>query len=343
MEQLNRFWRWWRAELSGLVPHTDPRLSVQRMLPLEIHLSVSGASLYRQQNLSTPLEQKKLIAEASSVTALLSGKRLKGSAVLTFDESLALRKTMPLSPQLHRDADAVIASELARTTPLRAEQIVIFWRQHLPGSIEYAVLRLADMREAERAARENGVSVSALAFRPNQQQAWLQVRSSEKALWHSRKDRRWRNIAAGLLVATVFSAGAFALARSLENTATLASVGARADQVRPGALDRRKEIDGIAAEISALSALAKSRKTELGLVPVWEELSRILPTSAWLQGMNMREGRVQIEGNAQNAEALIAALENSTLFENVKFAAPVVDQQSAGSRYVISLDIERPK
>lgn len=340
MEQVNRFWRWWTAELSSLVPHTDARGPAHRKLPLELHLSTSGASLYRRQSLHLPLTPENLVAEAPDISTLLSGRRLKGSALLSFDDSFGLRKTMILSRQLHRDADTIIASELARSTPLRAEHIATFWQELKPGSIEYVVLRLADIHATEKAARENGLTIGALAFRPSHGAAWSQIRTVDTALWQSAKDRRWRRIAAVLVLAALSSAGALAMARVSDNAATLAAIEARADRVRPEAVERRKQADAISAEISALSAVAKTRGTMPGLVPVWEELSRILPDGAWLQGLTMRDARVQIEGNARNAEALIATLEDSPLFRNVKFAAPVIDQQTAGSRFVIAFDLE---
>ena len=340
MEQVKRFWRWWMSELASFVPLADPRIFAHRRLPLEIHLGETGAALYRRQSLRAPLSQANRIADAASFSELFPASRLKGRAVLSFDDKLALRKSMPLSRALYSEADAIIASEIARTTPFKPGQTLGLWHEREAGQIEYAVIRQADVHGAKDTAWTNGIQIEAIAFRPAQQQSWPQIRGLNGLLWQSTTDRRWRTIAISCLLVALFTSCAFAIARNAEQSSFYDSLSARIDEVRPKAVERRKEIDVISARISAFSAMVRSREDKPRLVDVWVALVRVLPDDTWLQALTFRDDKIQIEGIAKNAEALISRVENSQAFRNAKFTAPVVDQQSAGSRFVMSFEIE---
>ena len=53
------------------------------------------------------------------------------------------------------------------------------------------------------------------------------------------------------------------------------------------------------------------------------ELSHLLPNTAWIQKFDFSKDYVRIDGSAQSASALIEHLESSYLFEDVSFLTPV--------------------
>jgi Fimbrial assembly protein (PilN) len=340
MEQWSRYWHWWISELSSFIPRTDPRVSANRKMPFELHLGGSGATLYRRQNLRTPLDPDNRIAFAPSLTELVSAQRQVGKSVLSFDDKMALQKSMPLSPSLFGHADEIITNELTQATPFKPGQTLQLWQKREPDQIEYAVLRLADIREAQEVARNNGMKIEAVAYRPQHQQAWQQLRNPGGELWRKEVNDQWQKIAIFSIIAALLSCGAFAFAQYSKNSNALDLVSRRIEEVRPKALERRKEIEFISTEVKAFSTLADERMAKTQIVATWEALSRIFPDDTWLQSLAFRDNKFQIEGNAKNAEALISLVENSPAFKGAKFTAPVVDQQSAGSRFVMSFEIE---
>lgn len=60
-----------------------------------------------------------------------------------------------------------------------------------------------------------------------------------------------------------------------------------------------------------------------------KELTEVMPETAWLYTFNFSDQRIRIQGEAESATAVLEALENSHLFENVQFDSPV---QKSGSR-----------
>ena len=52
------------------------------------------------------------------------------------------------------------------------------------------------------------------------------------------------------------------------------------------------------------------------------EITKLVPTNAYLSNFRFRDQVLEVQGNAENASALIPVLERSPLFENVGFTAP---------------------
>jgi Tfp pilus assembly protein PilN len=79
------------------------------------------------------------------------------------------------------------------------------------------------------------------------------------------------------------------------------------------------ELDRLRKELRVLTDLDQ-RKGEV--VRVLDELTKVVPTNAYLSNFRLRDQVLEIQGNAENASALIPLLERSSLFENVGFNAP---------------------
>jgi len=74
---------------------------------------------------------------------------------------------------------------------------------------------------------------------------------------------------------------------------------------------------------------------------VLDELSKVVPASAYLSNLRYRSGVLEMQGNAENASTLIPLLERSALFENVGFNAP--SNRGRDNRETFSLKAEVEK
>jgi general secretion pathway protein L len=78
-------------------------------------------------------------------------------------------------------------------------------------------------------------------------------------------------------------------------------------------------------------------------VELLEELSARLPDDTWLFRIEVRDGKVHLQGTSTRASALIAELENSRFFEDVRFASPVTQDGASGrERFHLSASIVSP-
>lgn len=76
---------------------------------------------------------------------------------------------------------------------------------------------------------------------------------------------------------------------------------------------------------------------------VMDELSKTVPTNAYLSNLRYRSGSLEIQGSAENASALIPLLERSPLFENVGFNAPSNRGRDNRETFSLKTDIEKPR
>jgi general secretion pathway protein L len=74
---------------------------------------------------------------------------------------------------------------------------------------------------------------------------------------------------------------------------------------------------------------------------VLEELSKVVPTSAYLSNFRYRSGVLEVQGNAENASSLIPLLEKSALFENVGFNAPSNRGRDNRETFSLKADLEK--
>jgi Tfp pilus assembly protein PilN len=106
------------------------------------------------------------------------------------------------------------------------------------------------------------------------------------------------------------------------------------DELRLGQLEREnhKLEPAVAALRREETELARLRKeltvlTDLDrrkgeILRVLDELTKLVPTNAYLSNFRFRDQVLEVQGNAENASALIPVLERSPLLENVGFTAP---------------------
>jgi general secretion pathway protein L len=345
---LSRFWQFWTGELAGLVPRWDARRIANRKTTTELHITKSNAGLYLGQRLRIGLAAKNLRAEAATLADLLPQLATAKRVVVTLDETLALMRTVHVPKNLHLRTDAILDLEIAAATPFKREDVVSMWaagQESAPDTVTQAIIRKSLLHDITQVLGQAGCSVELVTLRPSQSPAWPAGVDQLGRKYGEARDQFWKQtmLAAGLCAALTLLATA--LAMHSRNTAALADIAARIETARPLALAKRQKIDAIEASLQKFAALAEQRKSAPRLLVIWEELARNLPDQAWLQSLSLKGSAVQIEGNADNAESLIALLEDSALFSNVRFSAPVFQNPesspaSAKVHFAIAMDVE---
>jgi Tfp pilus assembly protein PilN len=76
---------------------------------------------------------------------------------------------------------------------------------------------------------------------------------------------------------------------------------------------------------------------------VMDELSKIVPSGAYLSNLRYRSGAVELQGSAENASGLIPLLERSPVFENVGFNAPSNRGRDNRETFSLKAELEQSK
>lgn len=151
----------------------------------------------------------------------------------------------------------------------------------------------------------------------------------------------WLNAALGVLLALGLVAwgGSYAVKDEM-----------RLRQLQKENLKVSPSVEGLKREETELTRLKKEVAffSDLGarrgvVTRVLDELSRIVPPSAYVSNLRYRDGTLEIQGSAENASSLIPLLERSPVFENVAFNAPSSRGRDGKDTFSIKADIEKPK
>lgn len=121
-----------------------------------------------------------------------------------------------------------------------------------------------------------------------------------------------------LFVGLVLWGGSYAVKDELR----LRQLESKLAQIQPAVRslqNKEEELNGLTARFATLSELGASRGE---VIKVLDELSRTVPTDAYLSSMRYRDGTVELRGSAVNSSNLVPLLEASGLFEEVGFNAP---------------------
>ena len=95
------------------------------------------------------------------------------------------------------------------------------------------------------------------------------------------------------------------------------------------------DVDQLQKEIDTLSEGLEPQVT-----PLMKELTELIPSDAYLTGLNLRSGRLTLDGQARSASDLITALGKSKRFKNVNFASPTT-KQGDKERFSIVAEVVR--
>lgn len=95
----------------------------------------------------------------------------------------------------------------------------------------------------------------------------------------------------------------------------------------------QSQIDELQRQVDILGALHEGRVTTL-----IRDLTDLIPQDAYLTSLNLRGGRLTIDGHARSASDIITALEKSKRFKNVTFSSPTT-RQGDKERFSLSAEV----
>ena len=336
---------WWANEMLALLPHRLKEMTQRRERRLLV--DVDGARVtftLRDGRALRTLGELNGLPERATTPPVIDDVRqaCAGRAieiVVRIPAACALHRSLSLPIAAARHLSSVLAFELDRYTPFKADQVyygfAVTGRNRAKGELQVA-LTLVPRKEAQpllESLRGWGLEPTSLEVREDNDVSVNLLPAAHREA--AATIPRWRNralaaIASALLVAVV----ALPLVQKgeivsrLEEQVVLARGEAlQADQIR-------KELQQL---IDEESAIVERRKQRPSGIQVLEDLTRVLPDSAWLNRFETNDARVTIRGEAANASDLVQLLESSGKFRSAAFEGAITrDARTERERFTIS-------
>jgi general secretion pathway protein L len=327
------FFVWWKSEMLRMLPRlrrgeTGSNQRNQR----QVVISKSGFSF--DGDVFQPLS-----ALGETFRTLKSTGDFEGPVIrLVLDETQYLKRVishrrLPLS-MLKRAAELDILTE----TPFRLEDIYILLSAGQKREAAYFILRRDFVDEIRTQIHLAQVEVSNIYLGTEQVEVISGLRPGD---FSDRPGRSMRKVLNYLFALSVLLACMFCVYQLQQKTSAAAEkLDAQIDEANKHAHAARSHYDEYARKSKQLQALKQSKKLEV--VKAWEELSRILPDTAFLTDLAIRNDRMEITGFSEKPAVLIGSIEASPLFQRAQFTSPVVKIPGfTGDNFHISFEQEQ--
>jgi general secretion pathway protein L len=248
-----------------------------------------------------------------------------GHVTLRLPAGQVLRPNVEVPVAAAENLREVLAFEMDRHTPFSSDEVLFDFR--VAGSdaelqrlgIEVLVARKRDVDQALALARTMGLS-------PDRVTGPAPGAESFNLLPRAQRPRRSRvvpRLVAATAVVTLVLAGVTLGLWFEREQGTLERLEARVAKLR-ATTGETGRLEEKVAHLLALSGYLVEQKQRLPqMVEILDEVTRRLPDEHWLISYSFRDGTVRLAGYSDDPSSVLRLLEQSGLFSEARFAAPV--------------------
>ncbi len=340
-----QFLSWWGAELRALLPAA--MLASRRVLPVYvISLEAGGGRLLDQKRAGlganeaaatgiAPIAEiaRDLVRRSNGVVAPEVGLRMR------HDACFVRRVELPASAA--RDFPRLLALDLERATPFKPKDVYAAFQvqddQPSPGmvAITQLIVKRAPVDRVIAEIEQAGIRVAAVDCWSADGSRALPVdfleRESDQG--GARRSYAWPKVLAAIAAVQLATAAYLAIDR---HETALGELQAQSSQLKKKVQAVREanlRAQAVSAEIDNFRRLRAANASRVAAI---EEISRLLPDTAWVTDLKIEGANVSITGLAKSAMTLIPTLERSPVFVDAVSVAPLTfDQLEAKERFSI--------
>lgn len=344
---IQKIWAGLRSSSGFALPQYDPFKELSAKARTEIFITGNGYSLYRKSLANNPLSTQAKLIDKENLREVCALLQRGEEVVASIDIDSCFVRQVILPQNAAAKIEEIIDLDLVRVTPFSLESVFSGWvnRGLLDDSdvlnIEHIVIRKDVVNPALKAVRDSGAWPIGLFVRDAEGVGLPLALSPDGSLFQSGLMKRWIHVSAVAVLTLCLSATAFAGSILWRQSQLSTMIEQNIQSHEIDVANIRSQLASIKDSSAAISVLQLRKFGTASRIQIIEELSRILPDSAYLDGISVLGNQVNLDGGASSPEQLIAALESSELFHNVTFGSPVFRTPGEDmSRFSIRLDID---
>lgn len=353
-EQIIAGLRWWKHELADMLPSARRRGAAGRLETLVLDIDDARVSArLRTNGKATELASAPRPApDASPAGGLPAFLALKDTVdpdrtpmVVRVPAREVLTRVVHLPPAAAENLREVLAFEMHRRTPFVADAVYFDFRRlpMAPGDallrVELKVVRreLVDRVLAMLPFPDLAIAGAAEASATDDGGLALRLTRPSRRTPPRRRLARLLWVANAALLAAVVVIPLVQQGRAIDGLQAQVAA-ARAEAESAGAL--REQAESLRADRRSLIDAKRNRPA---LVNVLAELTAILPDTTWIQRLEIKARSARLSGASDTASSLIAIIDNSPLFRDAAFSAPVTRNPATGSeQFQLVFEINSP-
>ncbi|WP_045225079.1 PilN domain-containing protein [Methyloterricola oryzae] len=340
-----KFFRWWGGELAFLIPERLRKILIRRRPRLFLRMAGEGVACTLIDETGAREMGEFLLDDAGSQQreALFSGnvELEDAEVILLLLPEQSLRKSMKLPFAAEENLMQVLAFEMDRLTPFKADQVYYAARvaERLNDTRQIKVEMVLTPRAKLDPLMEE---LTAAGWRP------IRVDVGPEPLGYDLLPEKYRPPRNPLpQILNGVAAGIFLLLLGAVLLFPIAMNKGMVEQLQR----EMKATSKVAAEVESLKNdaeklvhengfLQRKKQNEPAMVDMLEEMTKVTPDQTWLNGLQYRDRKVVIQGQSPTASSLIERFEASPYFKNTSFVSPVTKDVASGQeRFQIATEV----
>lgn len=349
---VKKFFRWWLRELDFLVPEKIRQLINEKQgfiivrpennrLALTYILNDQAEPLAVLERNAAGIEQYKALRAKDERLA-------KANLILRLTGNEAIQKELALPAAVKENLSQVVAYELDRYTPFKAEQVYFAVKpmegEHEPGQIRAMLVltpreTLDALYEYIRAMDMSPLFVDYEAT-PNDLEQRYDIYNLLPESLREKPATTPRLIYSGLIAGILLLLAAALMLPVWFESQTVNTLQEKIDAIEKEV----REVKALQLEIDAMIDETRLLITEKNAAPtivdMLNALSTLIKDDTWISYAQYADRNLQIQGESPSASTLIGVLEDSELFANARFVSPVTQDRVTGQeRFQITADV----
>lgn len=356
-DQIHQFFRWWVGELWGLVPDRFRSNGTARHKRLVLQAEDGTLALVQcrgdtRQELARLNLEPEALRESKQVLGLLGGAlRDVADTLLRLPAGRVLRKTMVLPQAARENLRQVLAFEMDRQTPFRADQVYYDYRiaegRATSGQlrVELAVVSRTFLDPLLDRLSQLGLRPTVVDVNHGDAQG-AEVPCAPASINLLPPERRGQDDNKGVRLNLILGSVAALLLVVLlaiplvQMQAAINVLETQVGVARKAANEVSVLREQLQGQLKETRFLVQKRKDSPRIIEALAELSLILPDGTSLNRFELNGTAIHIQGQSDRSSALIGLIEESDLFESVAFRSPVTqDPRTGRERFHISAEI----
>jgi general secretion pathway protein L len=342
---------WWGGQLAGLVPGVLRRALRGERGEVIFAFDGDTLALARRRGGHEEALGKVDLSACSPAQARRQARRKLGrldpdraTVVLRLPSGGVLRQSVELPLAAEENLAEVMAFEMDRRTPFKAEEV--YYDQRVTGRDATAQRLSVDLAVAPRRVVDDALALAAnWRLWPDR----IEVPDDSAATAHldlmPPRNRRGGGVASvlhGFLLLAALGLAAAAVAIPLEQKRQVAEhlrsqvVAARAEAAEAAGL--REEI---ARRLSGGRGIVARRAATPLRLAVLDQVTALLPDDAWAFQLRIDNDELQVHGYAASAAPLLGRFEEAPMLTNARFRSPLTrDQRLNLERFHVSAELD---
>lgn len=347
-----QFFRWWKRELAFLVPekikqlvHVKEGFIIVRPdnNQLELTYVING-----QTELLARLDRNEFGVDQYKALRAADERIDKATIIIRLARKDGLQKELALPAAAKENLYQVVAYELDRYTPFKADQVYFAVKPldvvNEPGQIRIKLVIAT--REFLDPLCEDITAMGMVPLFTDYEDAANNLEQNY-GYYNLLRDfsRQKTKKTPRIIHSALISLTCLLLAAVIAMPVWFEYQAVNALQLKADALEKdAKKVKALQSDIDAVidetRQLIKEKSATPEVIVMLNTLSSLIKDDTWLSYAQYSDGHLQIQGESPTASTLIAVLEASELFANARFASPVTqDGISKLERFQITVDV----